>query len=239
MTYNEPTGARLDEALQAFPDSAAAVDIIAQCLKIALNGTDPGEQHEQIRATLAGATTEARTRAGVVCSALVRVAGELRGLILAIKDEQGDADIIAGDCVVLPEGWLVVQIGGREIARMPFDPQRPAEQAEQLAEQTLAEYVSLHIQGRAEVGGLVGSALEDRGPLRTKRMPRGELVASVRVPVRLEAPERQQTPEKPEAPTDRPGPAVPENTPASDRSRKARRGASSDELGGPFGIEPN
>jgi hypothetical protein len=176
----------IDEALERFPDSSEAVDLIATCLKLALASVpDEAEdtRHERIRAAIAGVSSDVRTRAGVVCTVLSRVAGELKGLVLVVKDEQGDADILAGDAVILPEGWLVVMMAGTEIARVPFDPRRPDAEgvASDLANQMLTEYVTLHVQGKAAAAAAVGESLRtDTGPLTTRRLPGGEAVVAAR-----------------------------------------------------------
>lgn len=183
-----PTAA---DFLAAFPESAEAVQLVADVLKISLDVPAEGAvdlRHERIRRVIAGTSSASRTRAGVICRVLERVSTEVRGLILTIKDELNDPDIRAGDAVILPEGWLVVMMGGAEIGRVPFNPRRPNAEADasQLAEQMLAEYVSTHLQGAAEVDATIGDTLEatDTGPLATVRTSAGECVIAARTIVK-------------------------------------------------------
>ena len=159
--------ATLDDALQRFPDSAAAVALVATILRVSIEPVPEFEEdtrHDRIRAAILEASSEARTRAMVVCTALARIASECRTLTLTIKDEAGDPDVTAGKATVSPDGWLVVEMQGKEVARMPFNPDRPAEEAEKLTADLLAEYVVLHPQGEVEVSGAIGGAFDGTRP---------------------------------------------------------------------------
>jgi hypothetical protein len=155
----------MDQALAKFPDSQAAVQVVASSLAIALEPqADVGDdRHERIRAAIAACSSEQRTRALVICSALMRIGDQLRTLVLTVKEEHGDADVVTGSATVTPDGWLVVAFEDREVARVPFNPNRPSEEAAELGTSMLAEYVRIHVQGEGEVSANVGAAVNGNG----------------------------------------------------------------------------
>jgi hypothetical protein len=92
-----------------------------------------------------------RTRAAQLATALLPIVTRCRSLILAIKSEAEDADVTHGDAEILPDGWLVVTMGGEQVGRVPYNPDRGQEDAARMAEEMLTEHVRLHVMRSTEV----------------------------------------------------------------------------------------
>lgn len=149
-----PTAALAD----MFPDSAEAVNIIMRALAIgAQPATDEMEadgRMEAIRGLVESTTSEVRTRVVVITEILRELTGTVRALTMTAKGDAGDPDISEGHAEITADGFLVVFMGEREIARLPYNPRRNDGTAEKLAGDALAEFTRLHALGGLEVANV-------------------------------------------------------------------------------------
>lgn len=149
----EDTRTPADVLADFFPESAEAVALLLQCVRIGGQPVAEGEDDgrlDAIRDLLDATTAPIRTRVVVIAEVLRELAGTVRMAALQAKADAGDADVSEGHAEVTPDGWLVVYMGEKEIGRVPFNPRRQDGTENKLATDIIAEYVRLHVNGALE-----------------------------------------------------------------------------------------
>lgn len=144
----------LDDVLGNFPDSREAVALIGAALRIggtplAADASDGRE--EAIAELFRNVSPAVRSRAVVLAGVFSEIANTVRDIGIVSKVEAEDPDMHAGEAEVTEDGWLVVSVSGKEIARVPFDPRRTDGFEQKLTADILAEHFRLHVRGQLEI----------------------------------------------------------------------------------------
>lgn len=146
-----------DVLVDFFPESAAAVALLLQCVRIGgqpIAEGDDDNRLDAIRDLLDASTSPIRTRVVIIAEVLRELAGSVRMAALQSKADNADPDVSEGTAEVTPDGWLVVHMGEKEIARIPFNPRRQDGTENKLATDIIAEYVRLHVNGGIEAANV-------------------------------------------------------------------------------------